>query len=111
GMGCFYEVDLDEGSLYELVGNREKLRYQAAVDMIEAVVRRPEIATTGTGRDIVASRVLASRVQVALATNPDTRRYRITVEARDGVVRLEGTAAPDRAVEVARQAPRARHVR
>jgi osmotically-inducible protein OsmY len=41
-------------------------------------------------------------VQVALANNPDTRRYRITVEAQDGVVTLEGTAALEKAVEVAR---------
>jgi osmotically-inducible protein OsmY len=50
----------------------------------------------------VADRALASRVQVALATNPETRRYRITVEARGGVVTLEGTAALDEAVDVAR---------
>ncbi|PYM20644.1 MAG: hypothetical protein DMD81_01495 [Candidatus Rokuibacteriota bacterium] len=110
-MRYLYEVDLDDASLYEVVINVEKLPYQAAVEMIEAVVRRPEMATTPAGRDIVASRVLASRVQVALATNPDTRRYRITVEARDGVVLLEGTAALDRAVDVARTVPGVRDVR
>ena len=110
-MRYLYEVDLDDASLYELVVNMDKLPYQAAVEMIEAVIRRPEMATTPAGRDIVASRVLASRVQVALATNPDTRRYRITVEARDGVVLLEGTAALDRAVEVARTVPGVRDVR
>ena len=36
---------------------------------------------------------------------PETRRYRITVEAQGGVVTLEGTAALDRAVEVARTSP------
>ena len=36
---------------------------------------------------------------------PDTRRYRVTVEAEDGVVTLEGTAALDKAVEVARTVP------
>jgi osmotically-inducible protein OsmY len=50
----------------------------------------------------VADRSLASRVQVALATHPETRRYRITVEARSGVVTLEGTAAMDEATDVAR---------
>jgi len=42
---------------------------------------------------LVADRSLGSRVQVALATHPETRKYRITVEARAGVVTLEGTAA------------------
>jgi osmotically-inducible protein OsmY len=35
---------------------------------------------------------------VALATHPETRRYRIPVEAKTGVVTLEGTAAMDEAV-------------
>ena len=38
-------------------------------------------------------------------------RYRITVEAEDGVVTLEGTTALDRAIEVARTVPGVRDVR
>ena len=51
---------------------------------------------------MVADRALASRVQVALATHPETRKYRITVEAKNGEVTLEGTGAMDAAVDVAR---------
>jgi osmotically-inducible protein OsmY len=69
------------------------------------------MATTDAARRIVASRVLASRVQVALATHPETRRYRITVEAQDGVVTLEATAALERALEVARDVPGVKEVR
>jgi osmotically-inducible protein OsmY len=110
-MRYLYEVDLADPALYDLVVNSEKLRYEAAVEMIEHVVRRPEMATTDAARRIVASRVLASRVQVALATHPETRRYRITVEAQDGVVTLEATAALERALEVARDVPGVREVR
>ena len=110
-MRYLYEVDLDDPALYDVVVNTEKLKYDAAVDMIERVVRRPEMATADEGRKLLASRVLVSRVQVALATNPETRRYRITVEARDGIVVLEGTAALDRAVDVARTVPGVRDVR
>jgi cytidylate kinase len=110
-MRYLYEVDLDDPSLYDAVINTEKLRHEAAVEMIERAVRRPEMITTDEGRRALASRVLVSRVQVALATNPETRRYRITVEARDGVVVLEGTAALDRAVEVARTVPGVKDVR
>jgi len=91
--------------------NSEKLRYEAAVEMIERAIRRPEMSTTDAARRIVASRVLASRVQVALATHPETRRYRITVEAQDGIVTLEATAALERALEVARDVPGVREVR
>ena len=84
----------------------------AAVQLIEGLVRRPEFHTTDTAREIVASRTLASRVQVALATHPETRKHRITVEATEGVVTLEGaTGALDHAVGVARSVPGVRAVR
>jgi cytidylate kinase len=110
-MRYLYEVDVEDATLYDVVINTEKLRNEAAMEMIEKAVRRPETVTTDAGREIVASRTLVSRVQVALATNPETRRYRITVEARDGVVVLEGTAALDLAVDVARAVPGVRDVR
>ena len=69
------------------------------------------MAPTDEGRRLVASRALASRVQVALATHPETRRYRISVEAQGGVVTLEGTAALDKAVEVARTVPGVQEVK
>ena len=107
-MRYLYEVDIADPTLYELVVNTEKMKYEAVVAVAEALVRRPEMATTDAGRQMVASRALASRVQVALATHPETRRYRITVEAHAGIVTLEGTAALERAVEVARIAGRQR---
>jgi len=110
-MRYLYEVDINDPMLYELILNTERVSHDAAVEMIHTAVRRPEMATTDSGRRLVASRALASRVQVALATNPETRRYRITVEAQDGVVTLEGTAALDRAVEVARTVPGVKDVR
>lgn len=110
-MRYLYEVDIADPALYDLVVNTEKLRGEAVVEMIERAVRRPEMVTTDSGRRVVASRALASRVQVALATHPETRRYRISVEAQDGVVTLEGTAALDRAVEVARGVPGVVHVK
>lgn len=110
-MKYLYEVDVADPTLYELIVNTEKLRHDAVVDVLERLARRPEMATTDEGRQLVASRALASRVQVALATHPETRRYRITVEAHGGTVTLEGTAALDRAVEVARSVPGVREVK
>lgn len=110
-MRYLYEVDISDPMLYELIVNTEHLHYDAVVTLLETVVRRDDMTTTDAGRRIVASRALASRVQVALANHPETRRYRITVEAEDGVVSLEGTAALERAVEVARAVPGVREVR
>ncbi len=110
-MRYLYEVELSDPMLYELMVNTEMLRCDAVVQMIEGLTRRPEMATTEAGRQMLASRALASRVQVELATHPETRRYRITVEAQGGVVTLEGTTALDRAVDVARTVPGVRDVR
>src|SRR5436189_2671016 len=110
-MRYLYEVDIADPTLYELIINTEKLRHEAVVEILERLVRRPEMATTEEGRRIVASRALASRVQVALATNPETRRYRINVEAQGDVVTLEGTTALGRAVEVAKGVKGVREVR
>src|SRR5438128_6069610 len=110
-MRYLYEVDINDPMLYELIINTEKLRHEAVVEILERLVRRPEMATAEEGRRIVASRALASRVQVALATHADTRRYRINVEAQGDVVTLEGTTALERAVEVAQKVPGVREVR
>src|SRR2546430_16081290 len=110
-MRYLYEVDIAEPLLDELIVNTEKLRHDAVVEILERLVRRPEMATTEEGRRIVASRALASRVQVALATNPATLRHRINVEAQGDVVTLEGTTALERAVEVAQKVPGVREVR
>jgi cytidylate kinase len=105
-----YEVDIADSALYDLVVSTATLTTDMVVEMIEQAVRRPDMATTEGGRRVVASRVLASRVQVALATHPETRRHRIAVEADDGVVTLEGTAALDHALEVAKAVPGVRRV-
>jgi len=110
-MRYLYEVDIADPMLYELIINTEKLQHEAVVDILERLVRRPEMATTEEGRRTVASRALASRVQVALATHAETRRYRINVEAQGDVVTLEGTTALERAVEVAQKVPGVREVR
>jgi cytidylate kinase len=109
-MKYLYEVDLADPMLYDLTVSTERLTYDAVVEMIESAIRRPEMASSDMARRNVASRALASRVQVALAINADTRRYRISVEADDGVVTLEGTGALERAVEVARDVPGVRVV-
>ena len=101
-MRYLYEVDPADPALYDLVINTENLTVATAADLIVGVVGRPDLQTTPAGAELVADRALASRVQVALATHPETRKYRITVEAKAGQVTLEGTSAMDEALDVAR---------
>lgn len=110
-MRYLYEVHVDDPALYDVVINTEKLSVESAVEIIAGLARRAESATTAAGAQVVADRALGSRVQVALATHPETRKYRITVEARAGVVTLEGTAALDEAVDVARNVEGVREVK
>src|SRR6266436_9693756 len=110
-MRYLYEVDVRDPALYDLVINTEKLSIDAAVELVASALQRPELQTTPPGHQLVTDRALASRIQVALATNPETRKHRITVEAKSGLVTLEGTAAMDEAVDVARAVRGVREVK
>jgi len=101
-MRYLYDVDWSDPSLYDVVVNTEKLSTPAGIDLIIGLLHRPEVAATETSRQVVRDRALASRVRTALAANAETRKYRINVEADRGVIQLEGTAALERATEVAR---------
>ena len=91
--------------LYDVVNNTEKLSTQAGIDVTIGLLHRPELAATETSRQMVRDRALASRVRTALAANAETRKYRTNVEADRGVIQLEGTAALEKATEVARTVP------
>jgi cytidylate kinase len=98
-----YDVDWGDPSLYDLVLNTEKLTVEAGVEAINGLVR--SLVATPESYQQVRDRALASRVRSALAAHHETRRYRLTVESDRGVIRLEGTAALERATEVARTVP------
>jgi cytidylate kinase len=104
-MRYLYDVDWSDPALYDSVLNTEKISHEAGVDLVMGLLRRPELAATEVSRQMVRDRALASRIRTALAAHPETRKYRINVEADRGVVQLEGTAALDRAAEVARTVP------
>jgi cytidylate kinase len=100
-----FNVNWSDPALYDLVINTEKLSFEAGVDLVIALLHRPELAATEATWQAVRDRALASRVRAALAAYPETRKYRITAEAERGVIRLEGTATLEKAVEVARSVP------
>lgn len=101
-MRYLYDVDWADPALYDLVINTEKLSVEAGVDLVVGLLRRSELAATEASLQAVRDRALASRVRAALAAHPETRKYRINVEADRGVIQLEGTAALEKGTEVAR---------
>lgn len=104
-MRYLYDVDWADPALYDVVVNTEKLSTEAGVDVVVNLLRRPELAATEGSLQAVRDRALASRIRTVLAADEETRKYRINVEAERGVVHLEGTAALDKAAEVARAVP------
>ncbi|MBI2467536.1 MAG: cytidylate kinase family protein [Candidatus Rokubacteria bacterium] len=101
-MRYLYDVDWADPALYDILINTEKLSVEAGVDLVVGLLRRSELAATEASLQAVRDRALASRVRAALAAHPDTRKYRINVEADRGVIQLEGTAALEKGTEVAR---------
>jgi cytidylate kinase len=104
-MRYLFDVNWADPVLYDLVLNTEKLSCEAGVEVILELLRRAESVGTDASRQVVRDRALASRVRVALFAHPETRTYRITVEADRGIIQLEGTAALEKAAEVARAVP------
>ena len=102
-MRYLFNVDLNDPALYHLVINTAGLSRPAVVDLILALAGQPTFVTTEHGRRMVADRLLASRVEVALAAHPATRRYQEEVKASGGLVTLVGCGA---ALEAAREATR-----
>ena len=88
-MRYLFAVELKDPSLYDVLINTATLSCEAAVQLLVDVARRPELATTAAARQLVADRVLASQVEVALAGHPHLRRHWIGVEASHGVVTLD----------------------
>jgi cytidylate kinase len=110
-MRYLFEVNWTNSLLYDLVVNMEKLTVEATVELIATMAARPEFHATESGRQLVANKTLAIRIQAALAAHPEIRKYRISIEAQNGVITLEGTSALEEAVEVARSVSGVREVK
>lgn len=106
-----YDIDINDPTLYDVLINTTTLTVEAAVDLLETLLRHSDLATTEASRRLVADRALAARVEMTLATHPKTRKARITVEAEDGVVTLEAATDLTDASAVARDISGVRDVR
>jgi cytidylate kinase len=111
-MRYLFNVDLNDPALYHLVINTAGLSRPAGVDLLLTLVGQPAFDTSEPGRQMVADRLLASRVEVALASHPVTRRYQVEVRATGGLVTLVGSAAAlEHADEAARDVPGIRELK
>jgi cytidylate kinase len=99
-MRYLFDAEIKDPGLYDVLINTAVLSRAAAVDILADAARRPELETTDAARQLVADRVLASQVEVALAAHPEMRRHRIDAECDRGTITLELPAGAD--PEVAR---------
>jgi cytidylate kinase len=102
-MRYLFNVDLNDPALYHLIVNTAGLTRLGVVELILTLAGQSTFATTDHGRRTVGGRLLASRIEVALASHPATWRYPMEVRAADGLVTLVGCAA---ALEGAEEATR-----
>ena len=97
-----YGIEIDDATLYDVVINTATLTVDTAVDVVAQALGQPELATTEVGRALMKDRMLATRVEVELATNPKTRKISVKVDAKEGLVTLEATGDLTHAERVAR---------
>lgn len=94
-----YGVDGLDPSLYDLTLNLKTLDIDGAVEVAAAAARRAQFEPTEASRQAMADLLLASRVRVALAANPETASAAVEVRADRGLVHLSGKVRPASMVE------------
>jgi cytidylate kinase len=85
-----YDVHLFDPQLYDLVVNLEALSMASACALVAEAARRPEFSVTPEVQGQLKDFALASRVKLALLTQPATRSLELRVRAVAGVVTVSG---------------------
>jgi cytidylate kinase len=85
-----YNVDLTDPGLYDLVVSLESMSIRSACSVVIATAKQPEFQVTDEVRKKLADFALASRVRLALATQPASRGLELSVKADNGVVTVTG---------------------
>jgi cytidylate kinase len=85
-----YGVDLRDPGLYDLVLSLESMSIRSACNVVAATGQQSEFAVGDDTRARLREFALASRVKLALATQPASRSLALTVRAEGGVVTVSG---------------------
>jgi len=76
--------------LYDLVLNTDRLSVETCVDMIRALLLRPEFAETETSRALLQAMALQARVRGALRGHESTHGVNVTIDSNGDQVTLRG---------------------
>jgi cytidylate kinase len=100
-----FGVDWGDPVNFDLVLNTERLSIDTCVQMVKALVARPEFAETEVSRALLQSMALHSRVRAALRADETTSDVDVVIEGSGGMVVLRGivvsVAERDAATKVA----------
>ena len=102
-----YHADWEDPTLYDFVINLEQVSVEAACEIAAAMVEKNTVNFSPESEAALASLAVAARVRANLALDPATANLEVHVEARGGVVTIEGNAAGQRdaVLRVARAVP------
>jgi cytidylate kinase len=94
---------------FDMVLNMDRISIDSAVQMIKALLARPEFAETESSRALLEAMALHARVRAALRADESTSDVDVVIEGAGGVVVLRGivvsTAERDAAEKVAAAVP------
>jgi BON domain/Cytidylate kinase-like family len=90
-----FGVEWNQPVLFDLVLNTDRLSVDTCVQMIKALLARPEFAETEASRALLQGMALSARVRAALRADDDTDGVDITIDSVDGTVTLRGIVAAE----------------
>lgn len=89
-MHAQFDVTWGDPLLYDLVLNTERISVDSCVQLIRALVARPEFSETAASRALLHSMALQARVRAALKADERTHDVSITIDSIAGHVTLRG---------------------
>ncbi len=90
-----FGVEWNQPVLFDLVLNTDRLSVDSCVQLIKALLARPEFAETEASRTLLQGMALSARVRAALRADDDTEGVDITIDSADGRVTLRGIVAAE----------------
>jgi cytidylate kinase len=90
-----FGVEWNQPVLFDMVLNTDRLSVDTCVQMIKALLARPEFAETAGSRALLQGLALSARVRAALRANEHTDGVDVTIDSADGRVTLRGIVADE----------------
>jgi cytidylate kinase len=95
-MGEHFNVSWGDPTLYDVTLNTERVAIPTCVDEVVALARAPEFQETPESRQILLDLALQARARAALKADARTAGIDITVEVKNGRIKLRGIVVDDR---------------